>query len=200
MLFSGGVELYLPCERIDNVAESGGLGAVVGDEAGEGSRNFLGEVVTLRTVGADVGVHLLRSERDVEIFSNECGFFISQMKIGFAEVARKRHSSTRRRPKVVCRRPAASSTASHICSAFSNSSFNSVILVTTFLLLLSIGEIKRASLLSKNHAIPVSSISHIRQMHWREIRYQMPPKRASTSLFQELLWTMRLSCRCSVKI
>lgn len=68
------------------VGKSGGLGAVVGNEAGEGCGDSFGEVVPLRAVGADVAVHLLRGEGDVEIVGNEGSFFIREMEIRLAEV------------------------------------------------------------------------------------------------------------------
>lgn len=62
------------------------MGAVVGDETHERGGNFLGEVGVFRVVGADVGVHLLCGEGDIEIVGNESGFFVGEMEIGFAEV------------------------------------------------------------------------------------------------------------------
>lgn len=66
------------------------MGAVVGDEAGERGGNGLGEVGVFRVVGADVAVHLLCGERNVEIVGNESGFFIGEMKIGFAEMGEEK--------------------------------------------------------------------------------------------------------------
>lgn len=65
------------------------MGAVVGNEAGEGCGDGFGEVVPLRTVGADVAVHFLRGEGNVEIVGNEGNFFIREVKIGFAEVGKE---------------------------------------------------------------------------------------------------------------
>lgn len=62
------------------------MGAVVDNEALERRRNFLSEVGVFRVVGADVAVHFLRGEGNVEIVGDESGFFIGKMEIRFAKV------------------------------------------------------------------------------------------------------------------
>lgn len=60
-----------------------GASAVVGDEASEGGGDGLGKVGMFRVVGADVVIHLIRGEGDVEIVGDEGGFFIRQVEVRY---------------------------------------------------------------------------------------------------------------------